>query len=81
MENFTRQQKKGGEQMAITLKAARVNKGLTQAQAAEILGVSADIISNWERGKSFPKVPEIQRIETLYGVNYADIIFLPCNNG
>ena len=63
--------------MAITLKAARVNKGLTQMEAAELIGISKDTLSNYERAKSFPDVPTIKRIEEAYSVEYNDIIFLP----
>lgn len=67
--------------MAITLKSARVNKGLTQVKAAELIGITVDTLSNYERGKSFPDVPVIQKIEEVYGVSYSDLIFLPKNNG
>lgn len=67
--------------MAITLKSARVNKGLTQAKAAELIGVTVDTLSNYERGKSYPDVPVIQKMEKVYGVSYSDLIFLPKNNG
>ena len=63
--------------MAITLKAARVNKNLNQQQAAKALDVSVDTLSNWENGKTFPSVPQIKKIEETYGVEYGDIIFLP----
>lgn len=63
--------------MAITLKSARVNKGLTQADAAKILGISTDTLSNYERGKSFPDVPIIKRMEDLYGLPYNELIFCP----
>lgn len=66
--------------MKITLKAARVNKFLTQKAAAELIGVTEDTISNWERGKSYPDALNLQQIEIVYGVNYNDIIFLPKNN-
>jgi transcriptional regulator with XRE-family HTH domain len=65
--------------MAITLKAARVNKRLTQHKAASLLGLSVDTLSNYERGKSFPDVPVIKKIEKLYDTNYDNIIFLPEN--
>ena len=65
--------------MAITLKAARVNAGLTQAQAAAKMGLTKAIISNWERGLSYPNVKHIQMIEQTYGIPYADIIFLPAD--
>ena len=67
--------------MAITLKSARVNKGFTQAKAAELIGITVDTLSNYERGRSFPDVPIIKRIEDVYGVPYNDLIFLPQNNG
>lgn len=63
--------------MAITLKAARINKGLSQKEAAKRIGISVDTLSNYERGKSFPDVPTIRRIEEVYGCQYRDIIFLP----
>lgn len=62
--------------MAITLKAARINKNLTQLQAAQKLGISKDTLRNYEQGKSYPDVPLIQKIEKLYGVTYNDLIFL-----
>jgi transcriptional regulator with XRE-family HTH domain len=62
--------------MAITLKAARVNAGLTQKEAAEKLGIALDTLRNYEAGETFPAVPTIQRIEALYGVSYNDINFL-----
>ena len=67
--------------MAITLKSARVNKGLTQVKAAELIGITVDTLSNYERGKSFPDVPIIKKIEEVYGVPYNDLIFLSTNNG
>ena len=35
------------------LKNARNGKGITQEQAAELLGVSRQTISNWENNKSY----------------------------
>ena len=67
--------------MGITLKAARINKNLTQKEAASLIGVTEDTLSNYERGKSFPDVPIIKKIEEVYGFPYCDIIFLPQNNG
>lgn len=61
--------------MAITLKAARVNAGFNQTQAAKIIGVTKDVISNWERGKSYPDVRYLPKIEAAYGIKYDQIIF------
>lgn len=63
--------------MPITLKAARVNIGLTQKEAAHKLGITEDCLGNYERGKTYPNVPVIKKMEQLYGIAYGDIIFLP----
>ena len=63
--------------MAITLKAARVNAGLAQSEAAKRLNISESTLSKWERGKSFPNVRNIIDIEQVYGMPYGEIIFLP----
>ena len=67
--------------MAITLKAARVNKGLSQAKAAERLEISADTLRRYEQAKAFPDVQMIKKIERLYGMSYNDLIFLPDSHG
>ena len=59
----------------ITLKAARVNANMTRQEAAEKLGVSVDTLFNWENGNSFPRVPQIVKIEQTYNVSYSDISF------
>lgn len=61
--------------MEITLKAARTNKGLTQQEAADLIGVSRDMISNWETGRTYPTVKNIQSIERAYEISYNDIKF------
>lgn len=66
--------------MKMNLKTARVSKGLTQPEAARVIGISTDTLGNWERGKTFPNVLQIRIIEEVYGVKYDDIIFLPSNN-
>lgn len=62
--------------MAMTLKAARINVNLKQEEAAKKLGITQDTLSNWENGKTFPNVPQIKKIEELYGLPYSEIIFL-----
>ena len=67
--------------VAITLKAARVNVGLTQGEAAEKLGISEETLRAYENYKRFPNVPIIKKIETLYNLSYNDILFLPRDHG
>ena len=64
----------------ITLKAARVNAGLTQKKAAEELGVSNKTLWNWEQGNSFPNAEMIKSICILYGVQYDHLNFLTANS-
>ena len=61
--------------MKITLKAARVNAGYTLAQAAKLLDVSEQTIINWEKGRNYPDVRKVMKIEDTYGVPYRDILF------
>lgn len=66
--------------MKLTLKAARVNVGLSQKDAALAIGVTKDTISNWERRKSFPNAEFLERIQKVYKIPYDSINFLPQNN-
>lgn len=61
--------------MGVTLKAARVNRNMTQAQAADKLGVTSETVRSWEKGKTFPNTEQIRKIEDVYGLTYADIDF------
>lgn len=57
------------------LKAIRVQRGLTQAALASILGVTQSVVAMWERGAVLPaasKLPEIAdalncSIDALFG--------------
>lgn len=67
--------------MPMSLKAARINKGLTQREAALLIGVSVPTMANYEKGASFPDVPTIMQIEKVYGVPYSEINFFPPKKG
>ena len=62
--------------MQLNLKAARANKGYTQKEAARLIGVNQGTLSNYERGKTYPKVPILERISLVYGIDYNELIFL-----
>ena len=65
--------------MKITLKAARVNAGLTQEEVAEALNKSKNTIRNYEQGRSMPDIETGKAIAALYGLSVDDLIFLPNN--
>ena len=67
--------------MKVTLKMARELKGYTQIKAADLIGVSVDTLGNYERGKSYPDIPVLRKIEEVYQVPYHRIIFLPLDFG
>lgn len=63
--------------MKLTLKAARVNVGLTQEDVARILKKSKNTIVNYENGKSSPDIETGKALASLYGLSVNDLIFLP----
>lgn len=52
----------------ITLKAARVNSGLTQKEFAKELGVSNTTVNNWENGDTEPSLSQLREISRLSGI-------------
>lgn len=62
--------------MKITLKAARVNKGLTQVQCAKMLGICKATYQNYETGTTFPDVVKAKEMASLFGIPLDDLIFL-----
>lgn len=60
--------------MKITLKAARVNAGLTQTAFAEALGVSKMTVCEWESGKRRVRPVYMPLIAQVTGVSMNDII-------
>ena len=59
--------------MRITLKAARINRNLTQEVVATELCVTKKTVSSWENGRTLPAVDKIEQICNLYGLSYDDI--------
>lgn len=55
-------------------KRARLEEGLTQAELAEILGVSTVAICKWETGKGFPKAKRIKLVANALHTTVAKLI-------
>ena len=64
-----------------TLKTIREMRGLSQIDAAKAIGISVDTLSNYERGKSYPDIPVLRKIEKTYIIKYNQLIFLPLDYG
>ena len=65
----------------MTLRMTRELLGKKKEKAAKLIGVSTDTLGNYERGKSYPDIPVLRKIEEVYGIPYDRIIFLPLNFG
>ena len=62
--------------MKVTLKAARVNAGIGQRDAAERLGLNIKTLLAYENGERYPRVDTVKKMQELYHVHYDDINFL-----
>ena len=51
----------------ITLKAARVNAGLSQVEAAEKSGIGLRALQRIERGRVIPRWDVVEKLAKLYG--------------
>jgi DNA-binding XRE family transcriptional regulator len=69
------QQTKGGKQMAITIKAARVNAGLTQTQVAEGVGKTKNTIASYEAYTTIPDIKTATAMAEMFGMTLDDIIW------
>ena len=65
--------------MKLTLKAARVNAGLTLDIAAKKLGITRNTLMNYEKYRTIPNMEIGMAMASLYGVSVNDLIFLPNN--
>lgn len=60
----------------LSLKAARVNTGLTQEEAAQAINVTGKTLISWEKGVTHPTVDKLLRLCSPYDVQISDI-FIP----
>lgn len=61
--------------MAITLKAARVNAGLTQADVAKELKISKTTVHGYESYKISPGVVRAKELAKLFGMGIDEILW------
>lgn len=57
------------ENLGETIKALRIENGLTQPQLANMIGVSNGIISVWENNINEPKATYIKRLALVFDVS------------
>ena len=65
--------------MKITLRAARVNAGLTLEVAAKQLGIAKNTLISYEKYRTIPDMAMGTAMASLYGLSVDNLIFLPAN--
>ena len=53
------------DRFARTIKNARLKKGYTQSQLADLLNVSNKTISKWETGRGYPDITLLAKITSV----------------
>lgn len=53
---------------------ARKAAGLTQIQAAKLLGVTDATISQWENGETKPKTSRLAKVAQVYGCTIDELL-------
>lgn len=62
--------------MRVSIRALRVNKKMSQKDAAKQLGITERTLQNWENEVTFPTARQLMQICSLYNCSLEDI-FLP----
>ena len=60
-----------------SLKAIRINAGLTLEEASKLIGVSSATLFNYEHFRTTPDNDKIKKLMQIYNVSYDEIRFLP----
>lgn len=61
-----------------TLKELRESSGLDIEAVSKAIDVCPAVLMSWELGESYPTLPEITKLEKVYGTTYNDMKFIPC---
>lgn len=56
------------------IKKARVQKGYTQTELGDLIGVSNKAVSRWENGDSFPDVGVLESLSNILDIKIEDIV-------
>lgn len=60
--------------IAARIKQARIDKNMTQMQLADIMGVSYQAVSNWERGNSMPDISKLGDLCSALDLTVNDLL-------
>ena len=68
------------DQFKVTIKAARINAGKTQAEVAEALHVGRTTVINWECGHTSPSVEKAEEFCALCNIPFDHVTFSRARN-
>ncbi|HDE0360343.1 TPA: helix-turn-helix transcriptional regulator [Staphylococcus aureus] len=63
------------ENIKLLLRAARINKGMSQKKAASLLGVHYQTLASWEKDSSDLSRSKMLLLEKVYGIPLKYIFF------
>lgn len=61
--------------MKISLRALRVNAGLTLKEVSKKLNISTETLRSYENQKTYPDLRKMSQLLALYNVKYGDVVF------
>lgn len=59
----------------ITIRAARVNAGLTQAEAAEKLGITRETLIKYEKQPQLIRQGMLKKMQVVYNMDHDNLFF------
>lgn len=62
------------DRFAIKIKNARLKKGYTQSQLADLLKVSNKTISKWETGRGYPDITLLAKMTSVLKLDYEELL-------
>ncbi len=60
--------------VAENLRNLRMQKGITQLELADLMGVSYQAVSNWERGNSMPDISKLPELAEIFSCQIDDLL-------
>ena len=62
------------EVFAKNLRRYMENKGISQKELADIIGVSAPTMNDWLQAKKYPRIDKIEKLANYFGILKSDLI-------
>lgn len=63
----------------LRLTTERKQRDWTQVQVAQKLGISPQVVCDWEKGRSFPSRDSLIKLEDLFGMTHREL-FAPAGD-